>query len=352
MSPTPILFCTLLFTSIISCTSTTNNQIEEPKNINEQLNKLNTLLRDSAFAVSLAVKQDSAYQGSQNQGTTPLPPTDSMIKKSYKQEKIAINLAGFLATECGIGALMEQNGGTPVDWLKKIVNKDLDAGSILLLNRFANATWKASQPFRGLSRITRDNFIVANFLSEEETKKDYDQVMAAASKLLDTLKNLNDASKENQLQMISRLMKNKQYDYAMAKHIEASYYMAQNKQAPAFVSAPEDTAVVDKSAFEEQIAIKIAGFYALECGLSYLAAAENKLPLDVLKSIADDSITQKDKRLLERFANATWKAGQAFRSLDRIERDSFTPFSPLSEEEIEKDWVQIKAAAAQVLKSF
>ena len=69
--------------------------------------------------------------------------------------------------------------------------------------------------------------------------------------------------------------------------------------------------------------MNIAGFYALECGVSYLATTQNKIPSDVLKSILDGSIDKEDKRLLERFANATWKAGQPFRSLDRIDQKYF-----------------------------
>ncbi len=147
-------------------------------------------------------------------------------------------------------------------------------------------------------------------------------------------------------------MKDKQFAFEMAKHMEAAYYEGQNKAIPPFLSPEEDGTSIVKSAFEEQVAIKDAGFYALECGLSYLATAGNKLPSDVLKSIMDGSIAQTDKRLLERFANATWKAGQAFRSLDRIQRDSFTPFVLLSDDEIEKDWVQIKAAAGKVLSAL
>ncbi|MEO6188815.1 MAG: hypothetical protein ABIO82_05120 [Ginsengibacter sp.] len=340
----------ILLVAFASCTSTESKPIENKQQ--EQLNQLNSLLRDSAFTVAIAFKQDSAYQASQSAAASALPGRDSIIMKSYKEEKIATNLAGFLAVECGIGALMQLDGGTPVEWLQRIVNKGLDSTSILLLNRFANATWKASQPFRGLSRITRDNFIVANFLSEEETKKDFDQVMAAASMLLDTMKKSTNESKEQQIEMISSLMKNKNFVTDMAKHMEASYYEALNKPVPEFLSPADESKMVEKSAFEEQVATKVAGFYALECGVSYMATAQKKLPVDVLKSIENETITRQNKELLERFANATWKAGQAFRSLDRIERSSFTPFSLLSPEEVDKDWVQIKSAASFLLKSF
>jgi hypothetical protein len=89
---------------------------------------------------------------------------------------------------------MEQKGGNPVEWLDKIIGKQLDSTEILVLNRFANATWKAGQPFRGLKRITRDVFISPVFLPDDEVKKDYDQVLAAATKLLPALQDVKVSS--------------------------------------------------------------------------------------------------------------------------------------------------------------
>lgn len=330
---------------IFSCHNTGVNNLEIQSKINDQLKQLNSLLRDSAFAVDIAKKQDAAYATSQKQEPVPFPSSDSMQEKSFKEEKIATNLAGFYATECGINALMELKGETPVYWLNKIVNNKIDSTDKLLLNRFANATWKAGQPFRSLSRIKKNNFIVANFLSETEVEKDWTQLRAAASMLLDSLKTINPGSADSQLKKIGGLLHDKQYALQMAMHIEKSYYTAEKKTIPPLVSDTEDTAMIDKSVFEEKIAINIAGFYAMECGISYLAITKNKLPFDIIHSIINDSIAENDKRLLERFANATWKAGQPFRSLDRISRGIFVPFSFLPEDEIEKDWKQIKSAA-------
>lgn len=339
----------LVITSIISCNQGSNDTVNKGDRMKQELASLNNLLRDTSFTISMAQYLDSVYQASQDLPTGILPASDSIIKKNYKDEKVATNMAGFLATECGIGALMEQNGGTPIYWLKKIVNNELDSAGIILLNRFANATWKASQPFRGMQRISKDNFIVANFLSEAEIKKDYDQVIAASAKLLDTLQLAPDTSAMAQLEMIYRLMKNRQYMTDMAKHLEASYYKGLGEPVPDFTSAGEDTLVINKNAYEEYVATSVAPYYALECGLSYLAISENKLPSEVLKSIKDSTISKENKVLLERFANATWKAGQAFRRMDRIELPNFVPFALLSNEEIAKDWLLIKAAAARLL---
>lgn len=343
-----------LMLCIGACTSNNKQEnIVETANINKELTKINSLLRDTSFALIVAGKQDANYYVSQDQ-TAPefFEGSDSLLTRSVKEEKIAINVAGFYALECGIGALMEQNGKTPVYWLQQIADKTLDSNNALLLNRFANATWKAGQPFRSLQRISRDNFIVANFLSAEEIQKDADQVTAAAAFLLDSIKTVSSDPVQAQLEKINQLLKNKQFAMAMAQHMEAAYYAGQNQTAPAFLSPEEDTSLIQKSAKEEKIAINLAGFYALECGVSYLSLVQNKLPSTILKSIINDSISEKDKQLLERFANATWKASQPFRGLDRITREIFMPFDLLPADEIKKDWDQIKSAADIVQKAL
>ena len=353
MKPTHILYGMLLAACYLSCNTTGTDKVDNQKQIDEQLSKINSLLRDSSFAVSIAKAQDSAYYASQGKTVPEFSAgTEEKTKKSHKDGKIATNLAGFYALECGIGVLVDQKGETPVYWLNKIVNKQLDSSGILLLNRFANATWKAGQPFRSLSRIKRDNFISANLLSEAETKKDHDQVLAAAVKLLGSLKDVSDSSKEIQFKKIGMLMRDKAYAFEMAKHMEASYYRSLNQTVPEFISAAQDSATEEKSVFEEKVATNIAGFYALECGLNYLVTTKHKLPSNILQSIVDGTITQQDKELLERFANATWKAGQPFRNVDRITRDVFIPFYFLSKEEIEKDWVQIKNVAGILIKQL
>jgi hypothetical protein len=52
---------------------------------------------------------------------------------------------------------------------------------MLLLARFANATWKAGQPFRALGRISRANFIPAALLPQQELEKDFVQIRAASA---------------------------------------------------------------------------------------------------------------------------------------------------------------------------
>ena len=66
----------------------------------------------------------------------------------------------------------------------------------------------------------------------------------------------------------------------------------------------------------------------------------------------NDSINKNDKRLFERFANVTRKAGQRFSGLDRITRAPFISFDLLTPKEVEKDWVQKKAAAEKLSKAL
>ena len=342
----------ILVISLFACGSNSKDKVDKQKT-DKELSKINTLLHDTAFAALMAGGLEANYYTSQGRAAPAFfEGPDSLVKKPLKDEKIATKLSGFYAVETGIGALVAEKGNTPVFWLDKIVNKSIDSSDALLLNRFANASWKAGQPFRALTRITRDNFISFNFLSKEEIQKDADQVRAAAENLLDSLKGSSNKPVTEQWNIIGQLLRDKSYALDMAKHMETAYYAGQNKPAPPFLSPEEEGSLVAKSVKEEKIAINIAGFYALECGLSYMVARDQQSPSTILENIIADSLPQPDKELLERFANATWKAGQPFRNLDRITRDIFTPFDLLSAQEKEKDWVQIKAAAKKLLAAL
>jgi hypothetical protein len=96
--------------------------------------------------------------------------------------------------------------------------------------------------------------------------------------------------------------------------------------------------------------MNIAGFYAAECAMNYLVTTRKVLPSSVLQELVDNTISTEEKLLFARFANATWKAGQPFRSLDRITRETFTPFNFLNEADVEKDLVQVRAASKKILQ--
>ncbi|MEP7253573.1 MAG: hypothetical protein ABI683_14375 [Ginsengibacter sp.] len=317
----------------------------------QQLATLDSLLRDSAFAVAMATTLDSSYYAGIGQESPPflLPADDSTYITTTKfQEKVATNLAGFYALECGINMISSRSGEKPVAILKEITSGAVDSDEVFLLNRFANATWKASQPFRGLGRITRSNFIVASSLSKEEVDKDYVQIKNAAVKLLSSLESKADSSMERQMIALRGLLQDSAYAVSMASFLDSSYYVNLSQPAQPFFTT-DDTAIIKKTSKGMKIATSIAGFYALECGVNYLVTKTDRLPADIIKAVANDAMTAADKNLFARFANATWKAGQPFRGISRITRTTFTPFYFLTQPDIDKDLVQVRAAARKVL---
>ncbi len=145
---------------------------------------------------------------------------------------------------------------------------------------------------------------------------------------------------EKDIKTISQLLQDKAFATKIAKRQHDAYYL-QNGETPTPFSEEK-----------ENIAINLAGFYALECGLDYLVTVQNLSVTEVLNAIASDTINAANKDLLCRFANATWKAGQPFRNLDRITRPVFIPFSSLPKEETAKDWKQITVAAEMILEAL
>jgi len=316
---------------------------------------LKALLQDPEFALEMASWLDAAYYKGQGE---PVPDflteedKTAVKEKSVAEEKIAMNLAGFYALEAGLGVLVERTGESPTAILGKIVDGTLPEEDMLLLARFANATWKAGQPFRALDRITRDAFIPAAMLSQAELEKDFVQIVAAAEKLLEKMQGVADADTTVQLQTVKGLMQDPEFALEMASWLDAAYYKGQGEAVPDFLTEEDKTAVKEKSVAEEKIAMNLAGFYALEAGLGVLVERTGESPKAILTKIADGTLDQKDMLLMARFANATWKAGQPFRALDRVTRDTFIPAAMLSQAELEKDFVQIVAAAEKLLEKM
>lgn len=349
-----ILLLALLIHCSVSCNTKTNPSTD-PDQLHYELATIDSLLRDTAFALSMAKSLDSAYYAGIGE-TAPgflLPGEDTaVVSKPLKEEKTAVNLAGFYALECGLGLLCTQTNQTPVEWLQKIKNGTADSNAVLLLNRLANATWKAGQPFRSLGRISRYNFTVAGLLSDDEVKKDSVQIANAAAKLLTSMDTVSKKSLPEQMEILRNLMQDTLYAVQMAAWLDSAYAISQQQIPLPFISVSDDTATITKQVKEMKIATSIAGFYALECGLNYLVTTKKMLPSTILKSMVNDSISKEDKMIFARFANATWKAGQPFRGLNRITRQTFTPFYFLNESDIEKDMVQIKMAAQRLLSLF
>ena len=316
---------------------------------------MDELLQDKNFALRIAHALHDAYYLNSNQQTLPfiLPEEETaVIVKSQKEEKIAINLAGLYALETGLGALAAERNKTIIELLKQIVDGKMDEASMLLLSRFANATWKAGQPFQDLNRISRPVFIGAGHLGTADIKKDEVQIINAATKLLASMKEVTNESIEKQMEQLRCLLQDSNYAIEMAAWLHACYYTGQNQDAPPFLTSDDDTATITKPVKQMKIGTSIAGFYALECGLNYFATIKKILPSEILTSVVNDTIGKEDKMLFARFANATWKAGQPFIHLSKIKEETFTPFYFLNEEAIQKDLAQIKKAAELVLEEM
>jgi hypothetical protein len=344
----PIL-CTVIVSSNTGTAKKEEHTMSTTDTIVNEMKKIDSLLQDKSFAESIAAELEASYYKGVGEVAPPFlkPGEDSLlVEKSVREEKIATNAAGFYALECGINYLCTWDSSTPADWIEKIASGKMadEKDAIEILDRFANATWKAGQPFRSLDRIKKTNFIGWSGLSTDEIKKDYRQIVGAATKLQPLIK----GTKDEQQQQLKKLLQSKDFALEIAAFMDSSYNAGENKPVPAFISKEEETATKKKSFKEEKIAMNVAGFYALECGLNYFVAAKKIKPSIILQSIADNSISKEDKLLFCRFANATWKAGQPFRSLDRVTRETFTPFNFLSEADVEKDWVQVKAAAVKL----
>jgi len=321
----------------------------------DQLQRLQALLQSKDFALEMASYLDAAYYRGQGQTPPPFIRPDeetATAPKSVMEEKIAINLAGFYAVESGMGVIAERTKESPVEILDSIARGTRSREDTLLLARFANATWKAGQPFRSLTRITRDNFRPAVLLSDDDVKKDFAQIRAAAWMLTQSLQEARGQSSVEQLKRLQALMQNRDFALEMAIFLDAVYYRAQGQTPPPFLKPEDETAMVPKSVKEEKIAINLAGFYAVECGVTAIAERTGERPMAILEAVSNGTRSKEDMLLLARFANVTWKAGQPFRSLSRITRANFIPAALLSEDELKKDFDQIRAAAEKLLEAM
>lgn len=320
-----------------------------------QLQRLQVLLQSPQFALEIASHLDASYYRGIGQVPPPFISADeetATVQKSVRDEKIAINVAGFYAVEAGLGIISERTNERPAEILGSIARGVRSPEEMLLLARLANATWKAGQPFRALNRITRPAFRPAALLPEDEVKKDLIQIKAAAWRLAAALEPVRSQGRVEQLRYLQGLLQSRDFAQEMAAYLDAAYYGGQRQSPPPFLTPEDETAVARKSVKEEKIAINLAGFYALETCGGVIAERTRELPTQVLESIVNGTRPTADMLLLARFANATWKAGQPFRSLSRITRDTFRPAALLSEDELKKDFVQIKAAAEKVLEAM
>lgn len=160
----------------------------------------------------------------------------------------------------------------------------------------------------------------------------------------------NDTTREQQ--KIAALLQDQNFAYEVAENQNNAYYTGIGETPTPLLENGDEKTTIAKTVKDEKIAMNLAALYALESCIHYLSALHHKLPSEILDSISKGTTSKEDKELFCRFANATWKAGQPFRALDRITRPVFVPFDMLSEEEKQKDWSQIQSAAELLLKKL
>jgi hypothetical protein len=338
-----LLVCLLVV--VVACTDETASQLA----------KLEVLLHSEPFALEMATHLDGAYYRGIGQTPPPfLTPQDetATVVKNALEEKVATNLAGFYALEAGLGVISERTKEPPLDIVEGIARAARTQEEMLVLARFANATWKAGQPFRALNRIGRPVFRPAALLPEDEIRKDLVQVKAAAARLVAAMAPVRGRDRAEQLRFLQGLLQSREMALEMAAYLDAAYYGGQRQTPPPFAVPGDEAATVRKSVKEERIAINLAGFYAVEVGGNVIGERTHEPPMRILETVVDGSRPAADMLLLARFANATWKAGQPFRALNRISRDTFRPAALLSDDELKKDFDQIKAAAAKLLEAM
>ncbi len=178
------------------------------------------------------------------------------IKKGNEQ-KIAINQAGVIATECGAGVLLfdMKNADTKSPIKFKTIsevfqyifsddnNSSEKTSDMLLLARFANATWKAGQPFRGLSRMQKSNYIPASMLSQDELEKDFVQIRAAAKFMFEEMviraekmgKTLDQLTNEEQLLMLQGMIQDLDFARRIGENLNNQYYIGIGQTPPQFL---------------------------------------------------------------------------------------------------------------------
>jgi len=326
------------------------------------IDKLKGLLQDKVFAEEMANYLNDKYNEAQpeNQryalyGEKDITTPSGTTKKDVA---IAMNVAGFYALETAVGALRESSNRQEqsiVQVLTDIANGKLSEQENNLVMRFANATWKAGQPFRDINRITRGAFTLWDSLSREEKDKDMVQVKNAAGKVLEKMNGLEN-NPANQEAKLKELLQDKVFAEEMANYLNDKYNEAQpENQRYALYGEKDITTPSGTTKKDVAIAMNVAGFYALETAVGALRESSNRQEqsiVQVLTDIANGKLSEQENNLVMRFANATWKAGQPFRDINRITRGAFTLWDSLSREEKDKDMVQVKNAAGKVLEKI
>src|SRR5262249_48708235 len=130
-----------------------SDKMNTDKQIQKEITIIDSLLQNEKYAEEMAISQYAAYYKGIGETAPPFITKEdetAIVTKTKEQEKIATNIAGFYALECGLTYLYDHSEMTIADWLNKIINDKAPDSVTFLLNRSANATWKAGQPFRDI----------------------------------------------------------------------------------------------------------------------------------------------------------------------------------------------------------
>lgn len=112
----------------------------------------------------------------------------------------------------------------------------------------------------------------------------------------------------------------------------------------------------------QKVAMNLAGVYAADNAAQILAMQSNwfggtaikpKAYERVLEKIAAGRLSPVEMQVVRLMANATWRAGQPFRGLERLTRDinvAFPLLKDLDAVELQKDTVQIRTGAILLLE--
>jgi hypothetical protein len=146
----------------------------------------------------------------------------------------------------------------------------------------------------------------------------------------------------SQLSRLSDLIKSSTHQLALANMCDKAYAVGTGN--PDWYTPFG----ADKS---EMVAQNMAGPLAVNSAIGIIATLR-QLPtegnvVEILGDIAKGNVTETERNVLHRVANATWAAGQPFRTdkgpLGRA--GGVNVFDLLDEVEVAKDWHQIQAAA-------
>jgi hypothetical protein len=149
-------------------------------------------IRDAFQKLDICTQMANAVAKAYHDLTSPDTPYQPF--GSDDQGSIAANMCSVYAVDSAANAITMVAEGkvTEDDYmasLRAIAEGSLAADELYVARQFANATWKACQPYRGLERLTRPVMTQFNLLPDDEVAKDDATLAAAAKALISAIEN-------------------------------------------------------------------------------------------------------------------------------------------------------------------